>query len=154
MEIIAYLRVSSSFTNLHTGIMDYYSTYEAVYSLLWLQRKLHVIWWIASSDVTQWLSCIVGTVGARMKNVWNKQRQYLCFCFRHQFLKLSTMSPNSVVGVQCWTRLLFKTVAYVAHNATYPLSDITGGNSSDFTQLCATLFQICCSTPPRPVNTL
>ena len=29
-------------------------------SLSWLQRKLHVIWKIASSDVTQWLSCIVG----------------------------------------------------------------------------------------------
>lgn len=30
---------------------------KVVKSLLLLQRKLHVVWWIASSDVIQWLSC-------------------------------------------------------------------------------------------------
>ena len=30
-----------------------------LWSLLWLQGKLHVIWQTASSVVTQWLSCIV-----------------------------------------------------------------------------------------------
>ena len=34
------------------------------WSLSWLQRKLWVIWQIASNDVTQWLGCIVGHVKA------------------------------------------------------------------------------------------
>lgn len=32
--------------------------------LLWLQRKLHIIWSIALIDVNQWLICIVGNSGA------------------------------------------------------------------------------------------
>ena len=36
---------------------------QVVFSLLWLQRKLYVIWLIASSNVTRWLSCIMGNVG-------------------------------------------------------------------------------------------
>ena len=28
---------------------------------------MHLIWWTASSDVTQWLSCIVGNVGTGCK---------------------------------------------------------------------------------------
>lgn len=37
-----------------------------------LQRKLLVIRYIASSDVTQWLGCIVSNVLNRKKNAWNK----------------------------------------------------------------------------------
>lgn len=33
---------------------------KVIQSLLWLQMKLLVIWYIAPSEVFQWLSCIVG----------------------------------------------------------------------------------------------
>ena len=44
---------------------DCWHVRKLVQSLLWLQRKLHVIWWVALCDVTQWIRCIVGNVGAR-----------------------------------------------------------------------------------------
>lgn len=44
---------------------------------LWLQRKLHIIWQPASSNVTLWLNCIVGNKCIRFrknkKNVWDRR---------------------------------------------------------------------------------
>ena len=102
---------------------------------------------IASTDVTQWLSCIVGNVGARFKkkrkkNVWNKKDNI-------------SMSVVSILIMDSFS----KPGTSITHNATQSLCDITGGNCLDYIQLplepSKTLFyfyQICRSTP-TPVNT-
>ena len=70
---------------------------KAVKILLWLQKKLHVICtWTVSSDVTQWICCIVGigctwlwksghwcsTLLTLLNLVWKVSKQM--FLFQHQ----------------------------------------------------------------------
>ena len=43
---------------------------KVVSNHLCVQRNLHVIWWIASSDASPWLSYIAGDVGGRFWNEW------------------------------------------------------------------------------------
>ena len=73
-----------------------------------------------STDVTQWPGCIVGNVGSRLgtgqfKNKWTKSIQ---LNWRYH-LFLYTHAP------------VLKPIAYITHNASQPLSDITGGWHND-----------------------
>ena len=65
----------------------------------WLQRKLHVLWETASSDVTQWLSCIVGNVSSMF---WTGE------CVELKWWYVGFFCPRWVQ--HCYTSgLLFKT---------------------------------------------
>ena len=65
---------------------------------MWLQRKLHILWQSASSDVTLWLSCIMCNVGARLWKgtlcgIYESWYLWLC-CVDFIWLQLSIMSPT------------------------------------------------------------
>ena len=69
------------------GWLHYFTHYKSCGVRLHMWKKgisrllwLHVIWLVASSDVTQWLSCIKGNVGASfLKSTRQKKCQYRLF---------------------------------------------------------------------------
>ena len=81
-----------------------------------------------------------------MGNVGMKKHHLSIYCI--DFLHL-------LIGVQCRPVDCFsKPGAYITHNATKSLSDITGGNLSDYMQAplepqkALYHFYICCPIPP------
>ena len=78
---------------------------KLVYSLLWLKRKLHLIWSILSSDVTHWQSCIVGNVGTTKRNVWNKKKWHLWL-------------GQGNIHIIMRLYMVLVDITYITHNAT------------------------------------
>ena len=80
------------------------------------------------SEVTQWLCCIVGNVGARSLTAVYWSAMHSDNTVGHIVDILETKWSKSMQQNQRYH-------AYITHNATWPLSDITRGNLSDYMQL-------------------
>ena len=94
------------------GCGEYYGILlvkKVALSLSWLQKKLHVIWWIASSD-----------------------ELYSYYTVRLIIDSLK-MIKNTVTFT--WSSSFAQPGAYITHNAIWSLNDITGSNVSDYMQL-------------------
>ena len=93
---------SANFTHsgLFTGLSVDYSILKK------LQRKLQAIWEKATSDVTQWLSCIVGNVGLHWWQFKNKLLDSIKWNQRYHLFNSTNSSSFAKPG------------AYITHNAT------------------------------------
>ena len=94
---------------------------------------------IASSDITQWLGCIMGNVGTRfwkgrrMRGMWGRYLWHIDF---RLFPKLFIMS----LTVYCFST----PGAYITHNTTQPLNDFV---TFELTKGFVLMFQLWNSAP-------
>ena len=87
------------------------------------KMKLHVIWKIVSSDVTQWRSCIVGNVGTRF---WKRIRLSVLHSFTEVGLIVESLKDkNQYSRTRDHPLISTHSTSSITQNTAEPLSDIT-----------------------------